>query len=89
MGPYDLEQIVREEMRFIGLSGEIFQQNPAGSVPDPGVAAREIELAIDALHPRHSYDLPMQPEYMFDPDYTPDRVVLILGWPMPAPLFGP
>jgi hypothetical protein len=75
---------IREEMKFIGLPGETFEQRPVAGTPDPG-AAREIELAIDALHPRHSYDLPMQPEYAFDPDYTPDHIVLVLGWPMPGP----
>lgn len=57
--------------------------------PDLEAPAREIEMAIDALRPRHPYDLPMRPEYMFDRDYMPDRSVLILGWSMPAPLFGP
>ena len=89
MEPYDLEQIVREETKFIGLPGHAPQQDPAESTPDLGAAAREIESAIDALRPRHPYDLPMRPEYMFDRDYMPDRSVLILGWSMPAPLFGP
>jgi hypothetical protein len=85
MEPYDLEQIVREETRFIDLAGETCQRNPAGSAPDLQAAAREIELAIDALHPRHPYDLPMQPEYMFDPHDFPDPMVLILSWSMPEP----
>ena len=85
MEPYDLEQIVREEMKFIGLPGQTPQQDPAESTPDLGVAAREIESAIDALRPRHPYDLPMQPEYMFDPPERPDPMILILSWPMPEP----
>lgn len=89
MEPYDLEQIVEEEMKFIGLSGETFQQSPTGSTPDLGAAAREIEMAIDALRPKHPYDLPVQPEYTFDQDYTSEHIVLVLGWPMPDPLLGP
>jgi hypothetical protein len=84
-----LEQIVGEEMKFIGLSGETFQQSPTGSTPDPRAAAREIELAIDALHPKYPYDLPVQPEYTFDPDYASELVVLLVGWPMPEPPSGP
>ena len=89
MEPYDLEQIVEEEMKFIGLPGETFQQNLAGNTADLGAAAREIEMAIDALRPRHPYDLPGQPEYTFDPDYAPEQIVLLVGWPMPDPLLGP
>ena len=92
MEPYDLEQIVGKEMKLIGLSGETFQQGRAGNTPDPGPAAREIEQAVDQVCQRHShseYDLLMAPEYMFDPDYKPDQIDLVLGWPMPGLLFGP
>ena len=89
MEPYDLEQIVREEMKLIGLPGQTPQQDPARSTPDLGAAAREIESAIDALRPKHPYGLPMQPEYVFEPDYTPDHVLLVVSCPMLDPLFGP
>ena len=77
---------------LLGASlGEILEQAQPGRPADADqeAAAREIELAIDALRPRHPFDLPMRPEYIFDPDYTPDRTVLVLSWPMPHPLFGP
>ena len=63
------------------------QGGPLGP-PDPE-AAREIELAIDAVRQRSPYDLPVCPQYMFDPDYTPDHVLLILGWPMHETPLGP
>jgi hypothetical protein len=85
MEPYDLEQVIREEMKFVGLSGETSQQRLVEGTPDLDAAAREIELAIDALRPKHPYDLPTEPDYMFDPDYAPDHVVLVLAWPMPEP----
>jgi hypothetical protein len=73
MEPYDLEQIVREEMKIIGLPGQSPQRDLGESTPDLGAAAREIESAIDALRPRHPYGLPMQPEYVFDPRERPDK----------------
>lgn len=72
----------QETLPVLGPDGRIGQ-------PDLEAAAREIEMAIDALRPRHPYGLPMRPEYMFGPDYMPDPVVLIVGWPTPDPLFGP
>jgi hypothetical protein len=86
MEPYDLEQIVREEMKFIGLPGQTSQPDPAENTPDLRAAAREIESAIEAVRPRHAYDLPMQPEYMFEPPEMPDPMILILSWSMPEPL---
>jgi len=89
MEPYDLEQIVREEMKLIGLPDQAPQQDPAERAPDLEAAAREIELAIDGLPPMHPYNLPMQPEYMCDPEYMPDNIVLVVSCPMLDPLFGP
>ena len=82
MEPYDLEQMIREETKLIGLSGG---DNP-GHVP--GATEQEIELAVDEVCQRDAhmaYDLPIEPEYMFDPKYGTDSIVLVLGWLMPDP----
>jgi len=82
MEPYDLEQIIREETEFIGLSGEDSARAPLDA------AKQEIEQAIDEACAAHScslYDLPMESEYMFDPLYDSEQMLLILSWSMPEP----
>jgi hypothetical protein len=78
-------------MRCISLSAEAFQQSPTGDTPALGPAAHEIEQAIDDVcrqDHRYAYDLPMEPQYMFDPLYSSDRMLLILSWSMPEPFWG-
>jgi len=88
MEPNDLEQMIREEMGFMSLSAEAFQQSPTGDTPALGPAVHEIEQAIDDVRRhdhRYAYDLPLEPEYMFDPSYGSDQMLLILSWSMPEP----
>ena len=85
MEPYDLEHVVEEEMRFIGLSGGVGRDDAAAEIAD---VECEIEQAVDAVCQRHAYaeyDLLMSPEYMLDPHESPDEMILILSWSMPGP----
>lgn len=87
MEPNDLEQTIREEMRFTGLSADAFQQRSTAGMPDLG-PVHEIGQAIDDAcrhDPRSTYDLPMEPQYLFDPQYGPDPLVLILDLSLPGP----
>ena len=88
MQPDDLEEMIREEMRFVSLSADTFGQSSTAGMSDLGPVAQEIEQAINDVcrqDPRSAYDLPVEPQYLFDPQYDPDPTVLILGLSLTEP----